>query len=245
MKNFFRPTLEQLETRLTPGRLSTANAVFPPLMAPAMVQTTTTVLNRIFIVSGQSNAVSVDTTTSGTLYKDLKAQYPNDNVKLIEVAASGYAMKYWIRVDGSHGPLYNSIVSKYRTATQNLQVSTLTFMFMQGEANANLREAGGYATNIGTYERRLRQLISDLRADLGQPSMEIVIGRISDKNTNSNWLAIREIQMRVALDVGGAWINTDDLNGPSNGIHYTVEGKIEFAHRLAGASITLWAENGY
>lgn len=200
-----------------------------------MIQAASIALNRVFIVSGQSNAQSVDTTTKGTLYKDLKAAYPNDNIKLLEIAASGYAMKYWIKVDGTHGTMYNSIVSKYRTAIANMpQVDSVAFLWMQGEANANLREAGGYATNVGTYEARLHQLIDDLRVDLGAPAMKVVIGRISDYKSTQAWLDIRAIQERVAVFYGSQWINTDDCNVD---VHYSAAGKITFAHRLASEAV--------
>ena len=76
--------------------------------------------------------------------------------------------------------------------------------------------------------------------------MSFVIGRLSDyKNGDAGWDAVRAAQEKVAReDSLGTWVDTDDLNGPNNKLHYTREGYVELGSRFAAKSIDLARKSG-
>jgi len=120
---------------------------------------------------------------------------------------------------------------------------------MQGERDAKL----GWGN---VYEKSLAGLIKQLKDDLGRDDVNIVIGRLSDFDKDGkeipDWPLVREIQMRVAKQVGGAWINTDDLNTglARNGkdyvddLHYAAAGYPIFGKRMADAAIKMIKKKG-
>ena len=88
----------------------------------------------------------------------------------------------------------------------------------------------------------MSQLIANLRRDLKQPKLNIVIGRLSDfgKPTDTEWQNVRKAQTAVAnKDIHGAWVDCDDLNNKEkNGrkrddLHYTKEGYELLGRRYA------------
>ena len=107
---------------------------------------------------------------------------------------------------------------------------------MQGERDAK--------TNLdAAYPDALRQLVANLRRDLEQPDMNIVIARICDHlgPENKSWQAVRKAHVDVATsDPHGAWVDCDDLNdkndkngNPRNDLHYTKPGYELLGRRFA------------
>jgi hypothetical protein len=71
-----------------------------------------------------------------------------------------------------------------------------------------------------------------------------VIGRLSDyadpESPRPYWNKIREIQDNLPKkDLLVRCVNTDDLNGANNGLHYGKEGYAELGKRFAAAAIEL------
>lgn len=125
-------------------------------------------------------------------------------------------------------------MTKVRGAVAGKTLGSITFVWMQGEADAK----SGMAA---VYEESLRGLMKQLRDDLKRPDMSAVIGRLSDhKNGTAGWDAGRAAQEKVAKeDARAAWVDTDDLNGPKNDLHYNREGYLELGSRFATKSIEL------
>ena len=114
---------------------------------------------------------------------------------------------------------------------------------MQGERDATEKISK-------TYREALTQLISNLRRDLKQPDLNVVIGRISDHGARSiDWQTIRRDQVSVATqDSRGAWIDCDDLNDKRNNhgfrindLHYTQAGYATLGRRFAHQAAKLIA----
>ena len=93
--------------------------------------------------------------------------------------------------------------------------------------------------------RVFRGLIDQLSKDLGRKDLNFVIGRLSDFGNQLNrgyadWETVRKAQVQVAEDSPlGAWVDTDDLNGKNDGLHYDKPGYLELGRRFAEASIKL------
>jgi hypothetical protein len=71
--------------------------------------------------------------------------------------------------------------------------------------------------------------------------MVVVIGRLSDHlKGDKHWDAVRAAQEKVATDGRrSAWVDTDDLNGPQNDLHYTKAGYKELGNRFAAKALEL------
>lgn len=69
----------------------------------------------------------------------------------------------------------------------------------------------------------------------------MVIGRLSDHRKNDeHWDGVRAAQVKVAEeDPRADWVDTDDLNGPNDGLHYNQAGYAELGKRFAQKTIAL------
>lgn len=203
---------------------------------------------RLFILSGQSNMVRLDPDLSFT--SAVKKALPEDEVIVVKSAQGGEPIRRWyknwkapadVRVklrrgEKGNGDLYEVLMNKVQSAIAGKKIDTVAFVWMQGEADAK-------AGLAAVYEESLCGLIKQLRDDLRRPDMSFVIGRLSDyKNGSPGWDAVRAAQEKVAKeDPRGAWVDTDDLNGPNNKLHYTGPGYVELGSRFAARSLELLA----
>jgi hypothetical protein len=117
---------------------------------------------------------------------------------------------------------------------------SVTFVWMQGEADANHK---GYGE---IYGAALDSLLAQLQSDLGRKDIDFVLGRISDFGNDKpaerpGWNIIRDAQVNFAKAAPDrrAWIDTDDLNGAHNGLHYTKDGYQKLGERFAQKAIEL------
>jgi hypothetical protein len=201
---------------------------------------------RLFILSGQSNMVGLNPDLSFT--PAVKKAFPDDEVIVVKSAQGGQPIRRWyknwkapadVRVklrpgEKGNGDLYGVLLSKVHEAIAGKKIDTVTFIWMQGEADAK-------AGLAAVYEASLRGLLKQLRDDLERPDLAVVIGRLSDfKNGDAGWDTVRAAQEKVAReDAHGAWVDTDDLNGPNNKLHYTGQGYMELGRRFAAKGVEL------
>jgi hypothetical protein len=197
----------------------------------------------LFILSGQSNMAGLDPKIS--FEPAVKKALAGDEVVVVKYALGGRPIhrwyKKWHQEEGeapkATGDIYDRLMNKVNEAVQGRNPSTITFVWMQGERDA--REKYGEF-----YPYRLKGLIRQLRADMRRQDINFIIGRLSDYAINSKrylfWTLVRKAQVETAeSDPHGAWIDTDDLNGSDNDLHYTDEGYEELGRRFANKSIQL------
>ena len=192
---------------------------------------------RLFILSGQSNMVGLNPDLSFT--PTLRETYPDDEVLVVRDAAGGQPIRRWYKgAQGGNakpGDLYDRLMTKVRQASAGKKIESVTFVWMQGESDGLGR--GG---EPDAYARNLAGLIEQLRDDIRRPDTVVVIGRICDHKNTPGWAAVRAAEMKVAeADPLAGWVDTDDLNGPNNGIHYTKPGYAELGRRFAVAAAEL------
>jgi hypothetical protein len=201
---------------------------------------------RLFILSGQSNMAGLDPAVSFT--PTLKKAYPDDDVIVVKSAQGGQPIRRWYRdwkapagvkrkANPVPGDLYDQLMDKVKNAAKGKTPDSITFVWMQGEADAKQGLAA-------VYEDSLRGLIDQLRKDLKRPDVTVVIGRLSDyKKGDTGWDRVRAAQEKVAAaDPLAAWVDTDDLNGPNNALHYTKQGYADLGRRFAAKAIELLAK---
>jgi Carbohydrate esterase, sialic acid-specific acetylesterase len=209
----------------------------------------------LFILSGQSNMSGLHPDESFT--PSVKKAFSGDEIIVVKDAHGGYSIGAWYEKwkppQGQEvkttRPLYDRLMTKVKEAINGKTPSTITFIWMQGESDA-LRFLGK------EYAANLRGLINQLREDLKFKDINFVIGRLSDFNgkgdgkgefpswTKAQWTMVRQVQVEVAeSDPRGAWVDTDDLNGRKNDLHYTKEGYKILGKRFAAKAINLIKTN--
>jgi hypothetical protein len=216
----------------------------------------------VFILSGQSNMVGMNPKIG---FEDEAAKLlPDAEVQYCKVARGGQPIRLWVEqwdeIASKHGleakraetKYYQPILDEYaKIVNQHGEPTSVTFCWMQGERDAKEGLSAAYFD-------ALSQLTENLRRDLKQPQMNVVIARLSDFGdaANAHWQATRKAQVDLAKqDPHGAWVDCDDLNNKEkngvvrNDLHYTREGYELLGRRFARQAKALIdgkqpAENG-
>jgi hypothetical protein len=138
-------------------------------------------------------------------------------------------------------------MDEVKAGTQGKKFGSVTFIWMQGEANSKKGKFKG-------YKEKLEALICCIKKDLNIENMNVVIGRISDygmKNQGkyTNWTMMRKLQVEFAENAKNSdWVNCDDLNDNcinknghkvKNDLHYSAEGYKILGERFAEKAIKL------
>lgn len=212
----------------------------------------------VFILSGQSNMARMN--PNDGFLPEAKKLFPNATIAHIKEATGGKPIRNWLaewdelareegldptdfrskdKVEGS--PYFDRIITKIQPYLATKPTS-ITFVWMQGESDEPAS---------APYEKSLNALIAKLRKDLEFPEMNVVIARISDAGLKPNprrrgrdktigWKAVRAAQEAVvAADERAALVNTDDINGPNDGLHYPPEGYVTMGQRMARQAAAL------
>ena len=202
----------------------------------------------LFILSGQSNMKRLDPAVS--FIPAVEKAFGADNVIVVQDAEGGSAISYWLlpepgKRNKKAGRYYKRLMEKVDAATEGQSLASVTFVWMQGErdANSNVMNGDGYSEDLQT-------LLKQLRTDLGRDDLNVVIGRLSDfgftakgKQKYKDWEKVRNAQVALAdSNPRYAWINTDDLNDglkKPNDLHADSEGYKLMGQRFADKAIAL------
>jgi hypothetical protein len=205
----------------------------------------------LFILSGQSNMEGLKPGISFT--PALTKEFGEDSVIVVKYAVGGQSIQRWYRKwqparkprnPGNlppNGDLYDRLMARVNEAIEGKEIETVTFVWMQGERDGNVKRGD-------EYEVSLKGVIEQIRTDMGRRDVNFVIGRISDYGSGrEHWDKVREAQVRVAeADPRGAWVDTDDLNDGTragkeikNDLHYTSDGRRILGERFALTAIAL------
>jgi len=202
----------------------------------------------LFLLSGQSNMKRFQHKQFFT--PAVQAAYGADNVIVIKNAQGGQPISKWYKAWTSGkgekpektGQLYDSLIKNIKEKTAGTKIKSVTFIWMQGEADAK-------ADNVDVYAKSFRGLLGQLEKDLKRKDINIIIGRLSDfglKNrSNPKWGEMRKVQMALADENPHAcWVDTDDLNGEKHSLHYVKpEGYRKLGERYVEAAKKLIKEN--
>lgn len=204
---------------------------------------------RLFILSGQSNMQGLNPDTS--FMPAVKAAFPDDDCVVVKSAYSGQLIRTWYKAwklpegakpagQGKNGRHYEQLLQATTAAIKDkAKPVSVTFCWMQGEADANHK---GYGA---VYGEALTGLLQQLQADLNHKDIDVVIGRISDFGNDDpknrpDWNVIRKVQVTwTEKTPRAAWIDTDDLNGSNNALHYGKDGYDKLGQRFAAKAIEL------
>lgn len=211
----------------------------------------------LFILSGQSNMAELKPEES--FIPIINEKFGKENVIVVKYAMGGQSIQRWFRdwklLEGNksvnNADLYDSLMNKVYKAIKNENIATVTFIWMQGERDARLK-------NAEVYENSLLGLYEQLSNDLKQKEINFIIGRLSDfdmsNETYPHWTRIRDIQVKVAeSNPSFDWVDTDDLNDGldrrgneiKNDLHMSKEGYIIMGKRFAEKAIKLIEKTNY
>lgn len=91
---------------------------------------------------------------------------PGITIGLVPCAVGGTPLSRWVK----GGDLYEACIARAKIAAQAGVISGM--LWHQGEADTTDKQLAD------TYEKRLTQMFRDLRADLNQPDMPIIVGQL-------------------------------------------------------------------
>lgn len=197
----------------------------------------------VFIMSGQSNMVGLD--PDDGFRQVLEEALPDADIVIIKHARSGQSVTKWHmperelkngkKMEAKRGPTYRALIEKVK-ADMPANAASVTLIWMQGEADSR----GG---NHEHYEGWFNAFLGYLMEDTGRDDIGVVLGRISDygpQEKHPEWNQIRELQVKMADSHDNwRWIDTDDLNGEHNGLHYPKDGYREMGRRFATAALDI------
>ena len=207
-------------------------------------------VRHLFILSGQSNMTGG---LKAGFAQKVEDTYGKENIVVVHHSKSGRGIRFWDKdyrfPDGyrfpgkgvpserskqQHGQEYGPLIGKVREAIEGKSFDTVTFVWMQGESD------GGRGLGP-VYEESFFRLLRRIKEDLERKDLGFVIGRINNSRVSDpNWRAMRDAQVKLAEDTDhGEWIDTDDLSGPENGVHFPKENYSKLGQRFAEKAIDL------
>ncbi len=205
----------------------------------------------LFILSGQSNMQGHHPDEAFT--PAVEKALGKDKVIVIQDALGGQPIQRWYKEWKSptgekpetNGDLYDRLMSKVKPAIKGQKLASVTFIWMQGERDANMKWGD-------VYEASLKGLYMQLSKDLDRDDVNFVIGRLSDFDMQNkkylHWTKIRDIQVKMAdSNPNFTWVDVDDLNDGvnrkgkkiNNDLHYSAEGYKTLGKRFAESSLKL------
>ena len=183
----------------------------------------------LFILSGQSNMARFKPALWFT--PEISKELGADNIIVIFHAQGGQPISKWYKewksskgeTDPDAGKIYDAMMKAAQTKINGEKIQTVTFIWMQGEADSK-------AQNSDVYLASLNGLKKQLEKDLLRTDINFIIGRLSDSGfyrrrdmkrvENPHWEGIRKAQQAFAdASQRAVWIDTDDLNGDKNALH--------------------------
>ncbi|MEO2014832.1 MAG: sialate O-acetylesterase [Fuerstiella sp.] len=202
----------------------------------------------LFLLSGQSNMKRFQHKQFFT--PAVQAAYGTGNVIVIKNVEGGQPISMWYKAWTSSkgekpqnaGQLYDALIKQVKEKTEGVELRSVTFIWMQGEADAK-------AGHVDVYAKSFRGLLAQLESDFGRKDINVIIGRLSDfglkKRFNPMWDEMREVQMSLAdKNPLAVWIDTDDLNGEKHDLHYVrPDGYRKLGERYVEAARKLIKEN--
>ena len=207
--------------------------------------------NHLFILSGQSNMTG---TVKAAFAARVAKRFGKENAVVVMRQKSGRGIRFWVadyrqptgrgltdKKMTSNGMEYKPLIETALAAAKDKSFDSVSFIWMQGESDANNRLSE-------VYEESFIKLVNQLKKDLGRDDLQFVIARINDyarsRPDNDHWKHVRATQVKLGKTPGNAWIDTDDLNGgdatkPDGDIHYPKEGAVILGQRFADKAVEL------
>ena len=209
----------------------------------------------LFILSGQSN---MRQPLPQSFEEAVSKVFGKENITIASFSVPSQPIRQWyknwtppegvevqLKEGEKNGVLYDKLMANVRKQAGDRKFATVTFIWMQGEADGS---AGWGAV----YGKSFLGIIDQLKGDLKRDDIRFVLGRINDHKPNGKFspgkAAVREAQVKLGKEnANGAWVDTDDLNAginpwsvyEANGEHFPNAGYRTLGQRFARAACKL------
>ncbi len=177
--------------------------------------------------------------------EELNNNFPNENFILIKYAIGGSSLLDWspnyskekAEITGypEFGNMYEKLLNKIDSVTAGLNYEIVALLWMQGERDARIPEAGK------DYYNNFKLLISSLRNDLNSPNLPIIYGKISPpKDKYPAVDTVVSAQLKINQDLHNMYIiSTDDIEKWDDNTHYSSNGQLELGREFGSKLVEI------
>ncbi len=165
-------------------------------------------------------------------------EFPGDEVLVVKHAVGATSLLAWspewteekaaITGNQEAGPLYSRLMEYYRSADIPLDAHLEAVLWMQGERDAKIREAGK------DYLMNLTDLVAHFRESLGREDAPFILGQVNPPE--DQWPAyhiVRQAQEMAAEQIEHtSLVTTEGLSKLPDNLHYDSNGLIELGKRF-------------
>ncbi|MGH6824220.1 sialate O-acetylesterase [Methyloceanibacter sp.] len=158
--------------------------------------------------------------------------HPSTSVGLIPCARGATTISEWLKVqtDDPRSTLYGSCMNRMKTVSP-ANGTVRAVIFWQGGSDAKSQE------DALSWKDRFTALVADLRADLGNPDLPIIMVMLGDPDIKvakkyPYWQAVRAQQQAVNIP-GVTKIEANGYERKADGIHFTTNGQLGLGAALA------------
>jgi len=154
--------------------------------------------------------------------------YPNQQIILVPCAVGGTPLSRWVK----GADLYERAIKRAKIAMAMGALDGV--IWHQGESDSNDAELAQ------SYQSRLVQMFTDLRADLGMPNLPIVVGQLGEfvKYPYSDVVKTAIKQMPEKLPEV-AFVDSNGLTDKGDHLHFNTASQQQFGERYAAAMLAL------
>lgn len=129
--------------------------------------------------------------------------------------------------------LYARHITFLKDSMRILNAVIAAYVFPLGETDAT------DAADAAAFQVNQTQYIADIRADLGNPTLPVILLRLHINNPGAHKLTIRAAQEAIASSVPGVFlIDVDDLTLQGDNLHFTADSYITLGNRVGAAIMT-------
>lgn len=182
------------------------------------------------------------------LSMSLDKNYPNKKFILIKYAIGGASLLDWspnydpqkaeITGHPEFGNMYKRLITLTDSLTKGRKVTLRALLWMQGERDARIPEAGV------DYYSNFTLLVNSIRKDLESPDLPVIFGKVNPPPDRYPALdTVVRAQMRISQELPNTYvIDTDDLEKWEDDLHYSSKGQIKLGVKF-GEKLTELLKN--
>lgn len=170
---------------------------------------------------GMSNGVGLGMSFA----RHMRKLTPDRSIGLIPTAVGGSPLSQWVK----GGELYEKAVRRAREAKKAGRLAGV--LWHQGETDTGDKELAA------TYQRRLTGMIADLRRDLGEPDLPVVVGALGAFLDEGKWPFVPQVNQALADLLQRvprtAFVGSEGLTDLGDRVHFDARSARELGRRYA------------
>lgn len=162
--------------------------------------------------------------------------HPGITIGLVPCAVGGTSLGHWVR----GADLYERALRMARVAARSGVISGV--LWQQGESDTTREK------DAATYAGRLARLLGDLRQDLGQPDLPIVVGQLGGFLSPHKYPYVDRVRAAIRRVPGMVphvgYADSAGLGDRGDGLHFSADAQQVFGQRFAREMLLLQERSG-